>query len=70
MMVHMAPPKHTQIYDKLREAIEAGKYAAGKKLPSESQLVKQFSASRPTVGRALRDLQVEGWIERRAGSGS
>lgn len=66
----MTPPKHTQIYNKLREAIEAGKYAAGQKLPSESQLVKQFGASRPTVGRALRDLQVESWIERRAGSGS
>jgi GntR family transcriptional regulator, arabinose operon transcriptional repressor len=32
--------------------------------------VKAFGASRPTVNRALRDLQVSGVIERRAGSGS
>jgi LacI family transcriptional regulator len=39
-------------------------------LPSEPQLVKQFGVSRPTVARALLDLQTEGLIERRAGSGT
>ena len=38
--------------------------------PSESELVKTFGASRPTVNRALRELQLAGIIERRAGSGS
>jgi len=42
----------------------------GARLPSEAQLVKRFSVSRPTVGRALRDLQEQGLIERRAGSGT
>ena len=32
--------------------------------------MKQFGVSRPTVGRALLDLQNEGLIERRAGSGT
>jgi DNA-binding LacI/PurR family transcriptional regulator len=32
--------------------------------------VKAFGASRPTVNRALRELQLSGIIERRAGSGS
>ncbi|MDB6068594.1 MAG: araR [Pedosphaera sp.] len=47
-----------------------GKYAADSRLPSEAQLVKRFGVSRPTIGRALRDLQAEGLIERRAGSGT
>jgi len=32
--------------------------------------MRQFSTSRPTVARAMRDLEMEGYLERRAGSGS
>ena len=39
-------------------------------MPSESQLVKKFGASRPTVARALRTLEAEGLVHRRAGSGT
>jgi DNA-binding LacI/PurR family transcriptional regulator len=39
-------------------------------LPSEAELVNLFGASRITVNRALRELQTQGIIERRAGSGS
>ena len=63
-------PKHRDISRQLRADIAAGRYAAGARLPSESHLVKQFGVSRPTVGRALLDLQNEGLIERRAGSGT
>ena len=45
-------------------------YRPGQRLPSESELVKTFGASRPTVNRALRELQLAGVIDRRAGSGS
>jgi GntR family transcriptional regulator of arabinose operon len=62
-------PKYRQVYDALLQQIRAG-MAAGQRLPSEADLVRQFGASRITVGRALRDLQVAGMIERRAGSGS
>src|SRR5215207_7980937 len=63
-------PKHREISRHLRGEIAAGRYAAGRRLPSEVQLVKQFGVSRPTVARALFDLQREGLIERRAGSGT
>jgi LacI family transcriptional regulator len=63
-------PKHRDISRQLRADIAAGRYAAGARLPSEPQLVKQFGVSRPTVGLALLDLQNEGLIERRAGSGT
>lgn len=39
-------------------------------MPSEAQLIDRFGLSRITVGRALRDLQVAGLVERRAGSGT
>ena len=63
-------PKYRQIYDTLKLAIESGEYSTGERLPSESELVRQFGASRLTVNRALRELQLSGIIDRRAGSGS
>lgn len=66
----VAAPKHREISRWLRTAIAAGRYGLGDRLPSESQLVKQFKVSRPTVARALMDLQHEGLVERKAGSGT
>ena len=63
-------PKHKEISRHLASQIAAGKYDKGARLPSEAQLVQQFKVSRPTVGRALRDLLTDGLIERRAGSGT
>jgi len=63
-------PKHRAIYRELKADIVAGKHRPGARLPSEAQLVKQHRVSRPTVARALLDLQHEGLIQRRAGSGS
>ncbi len=66
----MGQPKHAQICDELRHAITSGRYQEGQRLPTEAELVKQYDTSRPTVARALRDLQYEGLIARRAGSGT
>ena len=62
--------KHDAISQALRAEIAEGKYGRSGKLPSEAQLVERFGVSRPTIARALRDLQAEGLIERRAGSGA
>ena len=62
--------KHREVSRQLLSEIAAGKYGASGRLPGEEQLVKKFGVSRTTVGRALRDLQTEGVIERRAGSGT
>ena len=64
------PFLHRKIYAELLAAITQGKYCEGQRLPSEAQLVRQFKASRPTVTRALQELQHEGVVERRAGSGT
>src|SRR5436305_11684413 len=63
-------PKHRLISRQLLAEIAAGKYAPSGRLPSEAQLVERFGVSRPTVARALRDLQEQGLVERRVGSGS
>src|SRR5947209_18015901 len=65
-----AEPKHRVISRELLSEIAAGRFSPTGRLPSEAQLVKRFAVSRPTVGRALRDLQDQGLIERRVGSGS
>ena len=62
--------KHSEISRHLETEIASGKYGDGSRLPSEVQLVKQFNVSRPTVARALRDLEAKDLIERRAGSGT
>jgi len=56
--------------DLLVERIGSGKLRPGDKLPSEAMLVKQYGASRITIGRAMRELQQRGLIDRVAGSGS
>ena len=63
-------PKHQQVHRALRREIQAGQWKPGDRLPSEAELVQRFGASRITVGRAVRDLQREGLVERRAGSGT
>jgi DNA-binding LacI/PurR family transcriptional regulator len=63
-------PKYRQIFETLKESISSGDYRVGQRLPSESELGKTFAASRLTVNRALRELQLGGLIVRRVGSGS
>src|SRR5215470_16541871 len=63
-------PKYQQVYDALAQEIRTGKWKGGDRLPSEVELGAQFHASRITVGRAVKDLQHAGLVERRAGSGT
>lgn len=63
-------PKYQQVLAALRRDIHSGRLSRGDRLPSEAELVRQFGASRITVGRAVRELQMAGLVERRAGSGT
>src|SRR3954451_8675754 len=65
-----APPKYAQIVQAIRQKIADGTYPPGSLLPSETQLVRDFRVSRPTVVRALQVLQLRGVIEREHGKGS
>ena len=62
--------KHRRVFEHVLAGIESGRLKEGERLPSESELVRQFATSRPTVARALRDLQNLGLVERKVGSGT
>ena len=70
----MNEPKNTlryrEIYQTIRDEIVQGKYKPGDKLPTGAQLCARFSVARATAGRAILDLEKEGLIRRRQGSGT
>jgi GntR family transcriptional regulator of arabinose operon len=63
-------PKYQKLFESLKADIVSGRYQPGQKLPSEAALVNKSGASRITVGRAIRELQNLGLVERVAGSGT
>jgi GntR family transcriptional regulator, arabinose operon transcriptional repressor len=63
-------PKYRQVFENLSREILSGKYRPGGKFPSEAALVQHFGTSRITIGRALRELQQRGLVQRIAGSGT
>jgi LacI family transcriptional regulator len=63
-------PRSRQLHDVLLERIENGELAPGAKLPTELQLMRYFDVSRTTVSRAMRDLELHGFVQRRRGSGT
>jgi DNA-binding LacI/PurR family transcriptional regulator len=62
--------KHSLILEHVHSAIMAGRYKIGQRIPSETQLSRRFGTTRVTVGKALRELEVAGFLDRRPGSGS
>ncbi|MBE2181499.1 MAG: GntR family transcriptional regulator [Chthoniobacterales bacterium] len=62
--------RYEEIAREVRGELLAGRYGDEGRMPSEAQLVRRYKVSRPTVARALRLLQDEGFVERRAGSGT
>lgn len=62
--------KYRLIVEGLRESIVTGEYMPGKRLPSESELVRRFGVSRMTVVKAVKELEYRGLVTRRVGSGT
>ena len=62
--------KNRIIYNDLYKKIQTGQFRKGEKLPTEFMLVEEYGISRPTVAKALNDLQEEGLIERKVGVGT
>jgi GntR family transcriptional regulator of arabinose operon len=61
---------YLQIRERLERDILGGRYTTAQKFPSEAALGRRFGASRITVGRAVRELQERGLLDRVAGSGT
>ncbi len=63
-------PLYRQLYEGLRAAILSRQLAPGRKLPSTRALARQLSLSRNTVCQAYAELEAEGYLVGRHGSGS
>lgn len=63
-------PHYLRVKSHVVAQIESGAWPVSRRIPSESEIVREFGISRMTANRAYRELQSEGWIHRVAGSGS
>jgi GntR family transcriptional repressor for pyruvate dehydrogenase complex len=58
---------YERIVEQIEEAVESGELRPGQRLPSERELMVQFSVSRSSVREALRVLQARGLLRSRPG---
>ena len=63
-------PLYLKVKEHILANIASGVWAPGARIPSEHELVEQFSISRMTANRALRELSSDGWLTRIAGVGT
>jgi len=66
----MNRPVHLSIRDDLRMRLSAGEWAAGERLPSETELAARYGVARMTIRQAVGALATEGAIIRRQGLGT
>jgi GntR family transcriptional regulator len=66
----VADPKYRQIADGLRLKIESGQLPPDDQLPTETDLSKEFGASRNTIRDAIKSLISLGLVETRPGQGT
>ena len=62
--------RYQEIYQAIRDEIARGNYKPGEKLPTGAKLCARFQVARMTVGRAIDQLEQDGLIRRRQGSGT
>ncbi len=63
-------PLHRLIFTELRASIAGGTLRGGARLPSTREFAAQRGVSRKTAEEAYAQLEAEGYVERRAGSGT
>ncbi|KRN33501.1 trehalose operon repressor [Weissella halotolerans] len=62
--------KYRIIYQELKERLNQGAYQAGQLLPSDQQLMRQYTVARETVRKAMALLANEGYVQRLRGKGT
>ncbi len=63
-------PVYLQLMQQIRHGVETGALRAGERLPTIRSLAEELVINPNTVVRAYRDLQHEGIVELRQGSGA
>ena len=62
--------KYETVFLSIRRRIESGSIEPGDKLPSESELIRQFGVSRNSVRQAINELSRAGLVETQHGIGT
>ena len=62
-------PVHVQLEGQIKHLILAGRFEVGNRLPSIRALAGYLRVNRNTVARVISDLEREGYVESRRGSG-
>ncbi|GAB2900162.1 GntR family transcriptional regulator [Paraburkholderia jirisanensis] len=70
MTPHPSLPLYVQVEETLAQRIQEGVWAVGDQLPSEEQLIEEFSVSRTTVRTTIQNLLQRGLVEIRRGKGT
>jgi GntR family transcriptional regulator/MocR family aminotransferase len=65
-----AGPLRQQVYRRIREGILQGRITAGTRLPSTRTLASDIGVSRNTTEEAYAQLEAEGFLSRKVGSGT
>lgn len=60
---------YQKVAEHLLNAIDAGEYPAGTRLPAERKLAERYEVSRPTIREAIIALELAGCVEVKGGSG-
>jgi GntR family transcriptional regulator, arabinose operon transcriptional repressor len=63
-------PKYVQLMIRLRDQIEEGNLKPGEPLPTREKLMQEYGLSLSTVTRAITELERQGWLISRQGSGT
>lgn len=64
-----AQPLYFQLYEQIKQQILSGMLKTGQKLPATRSLADEYGLSRNTVINAYNQLEIEGFIRSRQGSG-
>jgi DNA-binding FadR family transcriptional regulator len=72
MMSTFVPARQRRLYqdvaDQLREAVLAGRYRPGDRLPTEMELAGEFGVSRAVIRQATMNLEQQGLLEVQVGA--
>lgn len=61
---------YVQLFELLRNKIEAGKWPVGSQIPTEEDLCKKYEVSKATVRLAILELVRQGYLTRQQGKGT
>lgn len=74
MHIHISPkdgvPIYRQIIQQVKYLVASGRLSPGEEIPPIRTLAKQLIINPNTVARAYRDLETEGVVESKQGSGT